>query len=39
MDKTRLLFYLALILVIVGSLVYGVVLGDPPEMRMEASGL
>jgi hypothetical protein len=39
MDKKRLIFYLALVLTIVASLVYGIVLGDPPEMRMEASGL
>jgi len=39
MNKTKLITYLLLALVVIGFLVWGIFLGDPLDMRVEASGL
>lgn len=37
--KARLLIYLVFALAILGALAWGIFLGDPGNMRVEASGL
>jgi hypothetical protein len=39
MSKFKLAFFVLLAVVIAASLVYGIMLGDPGAMRMEASSL
>lgn len=39
MSKTRLIVLIVIALVAIGALVTGVILGDPADMHIEASGL
>lgn len=39
MNKTKLLIYILIAIVVVVALVRGIFLGDPGNMRVEASGL
>ena len=39
MNKPRLIFFIVLALAILTSLAAGILLGDPQNMRVEASGL
>ena len=39
MNKTRLITYLVIAAVVIVALIRGIILGDPADMRVEASGL
>ena len=39
MNKTRLLIFLVFAVVVLTALIRGIILGDPSDMQMEASGL
>jgi hypothetical protein len=39
MNKTRLIVFLVFAVVMVTALIRGILLGDPSDMQMEASGL
>ena len=39
MNKKKLLVYIVLVVIVVITLIRGIILGDPADMRMEASAL
>lgn len=39
MNRTRFIAYLVIAAVVIVALVRGIILGDPADMRLEASGL
>jgi hypothetical protein len=39
MNKKKLIFIVVLSAIVIVALVRGIILGDPADMRMEASGL
>ena len=39
MRKGKLLIYIVLAVIVIVALIRGILLGDPGDMRMEASGL